>query len=153
MINLTSAIIFWSVMLVAALAAEFATQQLVSIWFAAGSIGALIAAAAGGSVMLQLILFVALSVLLLIFTRPILRKTLRFDFKDTNAKLDIGKLAVVIQDIDAEKGTGRAKLGDVQWMAVSSDGSRIASGTTVRVNAIDGTKLIVEPASEKQTAN
>lgn len=153
MINLTSAIIFWSVMLVTAIAAEFATQQLVTIWFAAGSLGALIAAAAGGSLTLQLILFVALSLVLLIFTRPILRKVLSFDFKDTNAKLDIGKLAVVIQDIDSEKGTGRARLGDAQWMAVSSDGSKIPAGTTVRVNEIDGTKLIVEPASEKQTAN
>lgn len=153
MINLTSAIIFWSVMLVTAIAAEFATQQLVTIWFAAGSLGALIAAAAGGSLTLQLILFVALSLVLLIFTRPILRKVLSFDFKDTNAKLDIGKLAVVIQDIDSEKGTGRARLGDSQWMAVSSDGSKIPAGTTVRVNEIDGTKLIVELASEKQTTN
>ncbi|MGN0630273.1 MAG: NfeD family protein, partial [Ruminococcus sp.] len=105
MIDLTSALIFWSVMLVAAIAAEFATQQLVTIWFAAGSLGALIAAAAGASITVQLILFAVLSLLLLIFTRPILRKVLSFDFKDTNAKLDIGKLAVVIQEIDLEKGT------------------------------------------------
>lgn len=153
MIDLTSALIFWSVMLVAAVVAEIATQQLVTIWFAAGSLGALIAAAAGASVTLQLILFVALSVILLIFTRPILRKALSFDFKDTNAKLDIGKLAVVIQDIDLEKGTGRVKLGDAQWRAVSSDGSSIPVGTTVKVENIDGTKLIVGLESEKQTAN
>ena len=46
MIYLIAAIIFWSVLLIIAVAAELATQQLVSIWFAAGSLGALIAAPA-----------------------------------------------------------------------------------------------------------
>lgn len=153
MMDLTSALIFWSVLLIAAITAEFGTQQLVTIWFAAGSLGALIAAAAGASLTVQLILFAALSLLLLIFTRPILRKALNFDFKDTNAKLDIGKLAVVIQEIDPEKGTGRARLGDTQWRAVSSGGNIIPVGTTVRVENIDGAKLIVEPVTEKQTTN
>lgn len=146
-----AAIIFWSILLVAAVVAELSTQQLVCIWFGAGSLGALIAASAGGSVTLQLIIFVALSLILLIFTRPILRKALRFEYKDTNAKLDIGKLAVVIQEIDPSKGTGRARLGDAEWMAVAAPEIVIPAGTTVRVDKIDGAKLYVSLVPEQET--
>ena len=137
----------------AAVVAELASQQLICIWFAAGSLGALIASAAGGSVTLQLIIFVALSLLLLIFTRPILRKVLSFELKDTNAKQDIGKLAVVIQEIDPSKGTGRARLGDAEWMAVAAPELVIPVGTTVRVEKIDGAKLYVSLLPETETVN
>ena len=150
MIYLIAAIIFWSVLLVVGIAAELATQQLVSIWFAAGSLGALIAASASASVTIQLVIFAVLSLLLLIFTRPIVRKALSFGIKDTNAKLDIGKLAVVIQEINPEKGTGRVRLGDADWMAVSAPELVIPAGTTVRVEQIDGAKLIVALVPEKE---
>ncbi len=103
----------------------------------------------------QLILFVGLSLLLLILTRPILRKVLHFEYKDTNAKRDIGKLAIVIQEVNAEKGTGRARLGDSEWIAVAENGSFIPEGTTVRVDRIDGAKLYVSLLPEKkvQTSN
>lgn len=150
---MTFAIVFWSILLVAAVIAEFGTQQLVSIWFAAGSIVALITAAVGGSEIVQLVVFTAVSLVLLIFTRPILQKFLRFEIRDTNAKADLGKNAVVIQEIDPQKGTGRARLGDVEWRAVSSDSCIIRVGSVVKVLDIDGTRLIVESATEKQTIN
>lgn len=150
---MTFAIVFWSILLVVAVIAEFGTQQLVSIWFAAGSIVALITAAVGGSEIVQLVVFTAVSLVLLIFTRPILQKFLRFEIRDTNAKADLGKNAVVIQEIDPQKGTGRARLGDVEWRAVSSDSCIIRVGSVVKVLDIDGTRLIVESATEKQTIN
>lgn len=148
---MTFAIIFWSVLLVAAVIAEFGTQQLVSIWFAAGSLVALITAALGFSEIVQLLVFAIVSLVLLIFTRPILRKFLRFEIRDTNVKSDLGKNAVVIQEIDPQKGTGRARLGDTEWRAVSSDSCVIQAGSIVKVLDIDGTRLIVEPVTEKQT--
>ncbi len=147
------AIVLWSILLVVSIVAELATQQLVCIWFAAGSLGALITAAANASWTVQLIVFVALSVLLLIFTRPILRKVLGFEFKDTNAKLDIGKTAVVIQEIDSIKGTGRVRLGDSEWIAVAESELVVPVGTTVRVDKIDGAKLFVSLLPEKETEN
>ena len=145
-----AALIFWSVMLIVAIVAEFATQQLVSIWFAAGALGALLTAALNGSALLQLIVFTVLSVLLLIFTRPILRKVLSFPVKDTNAKMDVGKLAVVVQEINPRTGTGRACLNDTEWMAVSADGSIVPVGTTVRVDDMDGARLLVTPVLPKE---
>lgn len=148
--RMTYALIFWSVLLVLSVGVEVGTQQLVSIWFAAGSLGAIIAATVGGSEMVQLIVFVALSFLLLIFTRPILRKVYNFEIKDTNAKIDLGKNAIVIQEIDPVKGTGRARLGDSEWIAVSAQKLVIPVGSVVKVCDIDGAKLIVELDSEKQ---
>lgn len=147
---LIAALILWGILLIAAIAAEFATQQLVSIWFAAGSLGALLTATFDGPIWLQLIVFTVVSLLLLIFTRPILRKVLNFEVKETNAKMDVGRFAVIVQEINPEKSTGRARLGDAEWMAVSTDGSIIPAGTTVRVDDIDGAKLYVTPALKKE---
>ncbi len=150
---MTFTLVFWSVLLAAAIITEFGTQQLVSIWFAAGSLVALITAAAGCSEIVQFTVFASVSFILLIFTRPILRKFLRFEIKDTNAKADIGKNAIVIQEIDPQKGTGRARLGDAEWRAISVDSCNIPKGTVVKVLDIDGTSLIVEPVREKLTIN
>ncbi len=148
-------LIFWGVLLVLAIVAELATQQLVSIWFGAGALGALIAAAFGANVPVQLIVFTALSLLLLICTRPILRKVLHFPIRDTNAKLDVGKFATVVQEINPLTGTGRARLNDTEWMAVSINGSIIPVGAVVRVENIDGAKLIVSPtmSTQKETVS
>lgn len=148
---MTFALVFWSVLLVTAVIAEFGTQQLVSIWFAAGSLVALITAGAGCSEIVQFVVFALVSFVLLIFTRPILRKFIKFEIRETNVKSDLGKNAVVIQEIDPQKGTGRARLGDTEWRAVSSDSCIIHSGSIVKVLDIDGTRLIVEPVTEKQT--
>ena len=67
-------VIFWIIVLVAAILAEAASAALISIWFAAGAVAALIAAALGASWILQLTLFVVFSAILLIFTRPLVKK-------------------------------------------------------------------------------
>lgn len=82
---------------------------------------------------------------------------MRFHIQDTNLKQDLGKYATVIQAIDPMKGTGRVRLEDVDWIAISSSNTPIPEGTTVRVDAIDGTKLHVtaipqtEPVSAAPT--
>jgi membrane protein implicated in regulation of membrane protease activity len=144
-------LIFWSILLVVAVVLEFVTQQLVSVWFAAGALGALLTAAFGGSVWMQLILFAGISLVLLLCTRPFLKRFMRFPIQATDVKRDVGKLAVVVQEIDAAAGTGRARLGDVQWRAVAKEGGVIPVGTTVRVEKIDGTRLLVSVVSQEET--
>lgn len=137
-------IILWIVVFVAALIIEAASFALVSIWFAAGALGALIAAAVGAPFWVQLIIFGILAGLLLIFTRPLLKKLFPNKFIPTNSELEIGKTAVVIEDIDNDTGKGRVRLGGVNWAAVSADGEKISVGVTVRVKEIRSAKLIVE---------
>lgn len=137
-------IILWIVVFAAALIIEAASFALVSIWFAAGALGALIAAAVGAPFWVQLIIFGILAGLLLIFTRPLLKKLFPNKFIPTNSELEIGKTAVVIEDIDNDTGKGRVRLGGVNWAAVSADGEKISVGVTVRVKEIRSAKLIVE---------
>lgn len=149
--------VFWGILLVVSVVAEVCTQQLVSIWFAAGALVACFAALFGASTLVQVILFLAVSIILLILTRPILKRVMRFHIQDNNLKQDLGKYATVIQAIDPMKGTGRVRLEDVDWIAISSSNTPIPEGTTVRVDAVDGTKLHVtaipqtEPVSAAPT--
>ena len=137
-------IVLWIVVLAASLILEAATFALISIWFAAGAVGALIAAAMGAPVIWQLVIFVFLAGLLLIFTRPLLKKLFPSKFIPTNSELEVGKTAVVIETIDNASGKGRVRLGGVNWAASSSSGDGIGEGEVVRVTEVRSAKLIVE---------
>lgn len=134
----------WLILFVAAVLIEAATTALISIWFAVGSIAALAAAAFGAPVWLQLIVFAVFAIVMLIFTRPMLKKLFPKKFTPTNTELSIGKSAVVIEDINNSLGTGRVRLNGVDWMAVSANDRIIEKDTVVTVKEINGAKLTVE---------
>ena len=140
---MVKALIVWGIIFAAAVIAEIATLQLVTIWFAAGALGAFIAAALGAPVYVQAIVFVVVSAVLLILTRPILKKLRVQNIVPTNADGEVGKLAVVTEDIDNTGDTGRVKIGGVNWRARSSADEHIEKGTSVRVTAIEGTTAFV----------
>lgn len=142
------ALIFWGAVFVIMLIAEITTMQFVTIWFAAGAVGAFIAAMFELSFTVQMIIFVALSVLLLLITRPVFAKLRVKQQPRTNADLNIGETAVVIEDINPALGTGRVRLGGVDWIAVSESGDNIPAEAIVMVTRIDSAKLIVREASE-----
>ena len=137
-------IIFWAVALVVLLIVEGVTAQLVTIWFAAGSLAALIAAILKAPVLAQIVLFVVVSAVSLIATRPIVKKITSKKTESFNADKNIGKMAVVTEDIDNLNGTGAAKLDGLVWTARSSDGSKIEAGKSVIVEKIEGVKIIVK---------
>ncbi len=144
--------LIWGGLFILTVVLEFASQQLISIWFAAGSLAAFLTLCFGGSVALQITLFFAVSAVLLIFTRPIVRKIFSFGIKDTNTQ-EIGRIATVIQPIDTLKGTGRVRLNGVDWIAVSKDGTPIPENTSVRIESVEGTKLFVSAVPEPVTAD
>lgn len=144
--------LIWGGLFILTVVLEFASQQLLSIWFAAGSLAAFLALCFGGSVALQITLFIAVSALLLIFTRPIVKKIFSFGIKDTNTQ-EVGRIATVIQPIDTLKGTGRVRLDGVDWIAVSKGGIPIPENTSVRIESVEGTKLFVSPLPESVPAN
>lgn len=139
-------VIFWIIVLVAAILAEAASAALVSIWFAAGAVAALIAAALGSSWIVQLILFVVFSAILLIFTRPLVKKLFPKKFIPTNSDSYAGKTAVVVEDIDSARGLGRVRFNGVDWIAVTEHEELIPKGTVVRIKEVRGAKLLVEKA-------
>lgn len=122
---------------------EAATAQIVTIWFAIGAIGALIANAAGAGVTVQLSVFVAVSILTLIIARPYLKKFTKTEMQRTNADMYIGETAVVLEEIDNTQGTGQIKVKGSVWTARSRNNSVIPAGENVYVEKIEGVKLIV----------
>ena len=135
--------VFWGVVFVLAVVAEFASMQLVSIWFAIGAVGAFIGVLCKLGFTGQLAVFVLVSLLLLLITRPFLKKLRVKQTPPMNADKDIGKQAVVIETIDAAHGTGRARANGVDWIAVTESDDVIPVDTIVVIQRIDGAKLIV----------
>ena len=145
MIPPSGTIVFWVVALVVFLIVEAITAGLVSIWFVFGSLVALICAALGAAVWLQIFWFVIVSVATLVLTRPLVKRYVDSRSVATNADRSIGRAAVVTERIDNLAATGAVKLDGVVWTARSTDDAvAIETGERVTVRAIEGVKLIVE---------
>ena len=145
MIPPSGTIAFWVAALVVFLIVEAVTAGLVSIWFVFGSLVALICAALGAAVWLQIFWFVIVSVATLVLTRPLVKRYVDSRSVATNADRSIGRAAVVTERIDNLAATGAVKLDGVVWTARSTDDSvAIETGERVTVRAIEGVKLIVE---------
>ena len=138
--------IFWLVLLILCIVVEAATMALTTVWFAGGALVAVFAAVLHAPVAVQVVLFFAVSLLLLFFTRPIAVKYFNRDRVKTNVESLVGKQAIVTADIDNIQSTGSAVLNGQEWTARSiEDSVRISAGTVVKVTAVSGVKLIVEP--------
>lgn len=99
---------------------EAATVALVSLWFMAGSLAALIAALCGAGLPVQVGVFLAVSALLLACLRPLVRRYVTPRITATNADSVIGKVAVVTEAVDNIAAQGAVKVGGVVWTARSS---------------------------------
>lgn len=123
---------------------EANTVQLVSIWFAAGALAAMVPAILGLSFTVQFAVFTVVSILTLAVTRPFVRKKLTVQKVETNSRALIGKVGKVIQPIDNLMSQGRVTVDEMDWSARSEDGKPIPAGEEVLIKEIQGVKLIVE---------
>ena len=139
--------IFWLVALVLFILIEIATMGLTTIWFAGGAFvgGGVIASALGLPLVVQIVLFFAVSFVLLYFTRPMAVKYFNKDRVKTNAESLVGRQAIVISEIDNLQGIGQVTVGGMEWSARTAEaGVRLDVGSVVNIIAINGVKLIVE---------
>lgn len=137
-------VIAWAVALVALLIVEGVTAQLVTIWFAAGALVALVSALFHAPLWLQIVLFIAVSAVTLAATRPLVKKFTKKTVQPLNADRCIGQTAVVTETIDNVEGKGSVKVGGTIWTARTSDGSQIETGKSVTIEKIEGAKAIVK---------
>ena len=165
--------IAWIAILIVMLVIEIVTTGLATIWFCGGAAVALAVSAAGGPLWLQILLFAAVSVILLVVTRPIAMKHLNARTVATNADSLVGEEAVVTEPIDNISSTGAVQIHGQLWTARATDeavsaaseipvpaGTAAVSGeaaasaghyvipkdSIVVIRAIEGVKLMVEPA-------
>ena len=138
--------IFWLIAMVIFAAMELMTVSLVSIWFAVGALGAIVVALLGGGLMLQVTVFLALAIVLLLSLRSVVRKHLSPRITKTNIDSVIGATGIVLSPVDNIAALGQVQVNGVEWSARSTDGAQIPAGTLVRVDKIEGVKVFVSPA-------
>ena len=125
-------------------------MALTTVWFAGGALAAFFVAKAGLSVNAQLSVFVLVSFVLLIFTRPWALQHVNRHTVKTNADSLVGKQARVTEEVNNLLGTGTAVIGGQEWTARTEDPDSVCSvGSKVEICAIQGVKLIVKVVKEE----
>ena len=139
--------LLWLIAMIVFAGVEAATPTaLVSIWFALGALGALIASVVTHSFWIQLVVFLLLSCLCFALLRPLVRRYVTPRTERTNGE------AVVTQQIDNISGTGQVRVGGQIWTARSENENDppVEPGVKATVLRIEGVKLIVQPVHEKK---
>lgn len=134
--------VIWIAVAVAFAIIEAFTLGLTTIWFSGGALAAAVASMMGGRLLIQAIVFIVVSGLLLVFTRPIVKKHFNNKTIDTNVDAIVGSEGIAQTDLDTYE-TGQVKADGKVWSAVSS-GEKIEKGSIVVIKQIKGVTLTVE---------
>lgn len=142
--------IYWLIAFVVLVCIEAGTMALTTVWFAGGAVTAFFMSKAGFSVNAQLTVFVLVSFIMLIFTRPWAIKHVNRHAIKTNADSLVGKQALVTEEVNNVLGTGTAVIGGQEWTARAEHDKEIYPvDTKVEICAIQGVKLIVRKMKEE----
>ncbi|MBR4290049.1 MAG: NfeD family protein [Oscillospiraceae bacterium] len=135
--------ILWLALMIVCLVTEAATVTMVSLWFAAGALAAMVASLLSAPIWLQVLLFLVVSAVLLACLRPMVKKHFTPKLSKTNVDAVVGCRGYVTADIDNISATGTVKLGAMEWTARSTTGAALPRGTLVQVDKIEGVKAFV----------
>lgn len=136
--------IFWIVVAIICAVIEAVTLGITSIWFAIGAIVALMLASFGVPFIVQVVVFLAVSIILLIYTRPLAKGYLKIGREKTNVEAVIGMKGVVIERIDNMSARGQIRLNGQIWSAKSESGEVIPREEEVVVVDVQGVRAIVK---------
>lgn len=135
----------WIGVIIVSVLIEAATQlQFITIWAAVGGVAALILNLCHADAAIQFIVFFAVTLILMLLTRPLVKRMTRFGTTPTNADMNIGKTGIVTKIIDENMGVFRVRVDNCDWSAVTEDKTILPVGSEVTVLRIEGVKLIVE---------
>ena len=142
--------IYWLAIFVILLIIEIVTMGLTTIWFAGGALAAMAAGLIGLGTGIQILVFLVVSVLLLVLTRPIAVKYFNQERQKTNAESLIGQQALVLEDIDTLQAAGLVEVRGQEWSAKTDEpNGKIAKKKVVVIEGIQGVKLIVREKEER----
>lgn len=136
--------LLWLAATIAFIVIEAASNQMISIWFVAGSVAAMIASIIGADFMIQITVFILVSVIALISFRPMTLRLLKNPDLKTNADALVGQNVLITETVNNIAGTGQGKINGLLWAVRSEKDGEIKAGTVVTVKRIEGVKLIVE---------
>lgn len=123
---------------------EAATVALVSIWFAVGAVAAMVPAYFNAPFWVQILVFILVSALCFVFTRPFFKKIIRVNKQPTNVDRLVGQEGVATDDIENIECRGKVFISGLTWSARSETGELIPQGAVVTVKKIEGATLVVE---------
>ena len=149
MFDMNQYVLLWLVILIVFTGLELITVALTSIWFATGALVAMFVAMAGGTFILQFIVFSVTAFGILVATRPWANKFVNTKKQHTNADRAIGEEVRVLKRISNIDQTGMVVVHGQEWTArTENDKDVIEQGELVRILRISGVKLIVEKVKE-----
>lgn len=131
----------WLIVAIVLSIIELGTISLVSVWFIASALISLLLALFGFSLYIQIVNFVILGIILLIFTRKPLLKYLNKTKQKTNADRILDMTGLVTEEIDVDQ-PGEVKVDGKKWTAMAKE--KITKGKKVKILKIEGVKLLVE---------
>ena len=137
--------IIWLVLMVICLVVEALTVSMVTLWFAAGAVVALLLSLLHLQVWVQVVLFFVVSGVLLACLRPMVRRHVAPKIVPTNVDAIVGTRGIVTAEIDNVCAAGQVKVNGMEWSARSTTGEIIPEGTLIRVERIEGVKAFVTP--------
>lgn len=141
---------YWLIALAVLLVIEILTLGLTTIWFAGGALVAFFASLLNAGVLLQIILFLVVSLLLLFFTRPVVVKYINRKRVKTNYEGLIGKVVKTTSRVDNFNQTGTAIVNGSEWtVRADEDNKIIEADRKVKIVDIRGVKLIVTEYKEE----
>lgn len=136
--------IIWIAAIIIFAVLEAVTYQLVSVWFAVGSVGGLITHLLGYNFTVQLAVFLLLTIIMLCCLRPLSMRHLKPKGLKTNVDNLIGRETIITEDVDNVKGQGKGIVDGMIWTVRSSDGAEIPEGAKAKIEKIEGVKLMVK---------
>ena len=143
--------IYWLIFMAVLLVIEICTLGLTTIWFAGGALVATIASLLGLNFWTQIILFIVVSLLLIIFTRPWAVKYINSHKTKTNYEGLIGKIIKITETVDNFNQSGTAVVNGAEWTVRSQeDAVIIQPGEKAQIVNIAGVKLIVKKYLEEE---
>ena len=150
LLGLSMFVYIWLFVVILSLVVEFMTSELVSIWFFVGSFTSMILALCKVDEAIQVIVFVAVSIIFMAGARPFVKKWTKRNEIKTNVDSLVGRIAIVTEDIiDGNRGV--VKLDSQEWSAISNDD--IKKGVKVVILSIEGNKLIVKENKNSKDDN
>ena len=136
----------WLSLIVLFLIIEAVSFNLLTIWFAVGSLASLITSFFTDNIQIQVIIFIVTTIVVLLCLRPFAKKYIKAKHQPTNVDMNIGATGVVLEEISNLNSTGTVKVNGITWTARSSDSDIvIPKGVIITVESIEGVKLIVKP--------
>lgn len=128
---------------------EIATTGFLVFWLGVGALLSMLLSFFVDNIFIQILVFVVTSIVLIVLTKPLVKKFLDKKTVVTNAFSLVGQKAIVIEDINSVQSKGKVKINGEVWSAKTAEEGVIPKDTEVEITEITGVKLVVKPCKEK----